>query len=79
MECLKCAVRLRIRNVYLAGRAGKTQTAECPKCGRRYTLVTVMLCESDERGSGAYAKAKQLEKALGQDEQLGDALFNRPE
>jgi len=54
MKCEHCDVRLKITHSYSAGSAAKTQTAKCPKCGRKYTAVTILV--GSELGASAWAK-----------------------
>jgi hypothetical protein len=60
--CPKCSIKLRVSTVYAAGESSKTARAECARCDKVYTLVTFLVCEANERGQGAYALAKRLEK-----------------
>ena len=60
MICHKCSTRLKITRTVAAGAAGRTQEAECPGCGGRFTCVTLVLQEVDGYGNGAEAVAKQL-------------------
>ena len=61
MNCEYCGTRLVITSVYFAGTQCKTQVGNCQKCLRTFTLLSVMVCES-ERGKGAYALAEKIKK-----------------
>jgi hypothetical protein len=60
VNCPKCDVKLKIKQVYAAGGVSKTSRAECPDCSRVYTIVAFLLGEAQERGEGAYAVAKRI-------------------
>lgn len=60
MICHKCNARLKVVRTVTAGSAGRTQEAECPGCGGRFTCVTLVLQEVDGYGKGAEAVAKRL-------------------
>jgi hypothetical protein len=60
MQCHKCDVRLKVVRTVTAGPAGRTQEADCPKCGGRYTCVTLILSDSEGYGNGAAAVAKRV-------------------
>jgi len=60
MNCHKCDVRLKIVRTVTAGTAGRTQEADCPSCGGRFTCVTLVLQEMNGYGNGAEAAAKRL-------------------
>jgi DNA-directed RNA polymerase subunit RPC12/RpoP len=60
LKCSKCKTRLSITHTYSAGDIGKTQSAKCPGCGKKYTITSVI--EEAEHGKGAYAKAQRLKK-----------------
>lgn len=59
MNCEGCGKRLKLSNIYAAPGA-QTKRAECRPCDRVYTLITVVYCEAEERGSGAYAVAQKI-------------------
>jgi hypothetical protein len=59
MKCEKCNIRLKITHTYQAGDLAKTSTARCPKCGRRYTALTILVSDV----SGASAWASRMRKA----------------
>lgn len=61
MNCPLCDVRLSITHVYTTPN-GKTQGAECPACSRRFTLVTFLAHEIEEKGDGPFALAKRLRR-----------------
>lgn len=60
MRCIKCKTKLVITHSYSAGDMGKTQSAKCSNCGKKFTIISV--AEVAERGKGAYAKAQKLKK-----------------
>lgn len=60
MECHKCNMRLKVVRTISAGPAGRTQEADCPGCGGRYTCVTLVLSDSEGYGNGAEAVANRL-------------------
>lgn len=60
MKCNVCKTKLQITHTYSAGDAGKTQSAVCPECGKRYTITSV--CEEASQGNGAYARAQAMKK-----------------
>jgi len=63
MLCQVCdsKVALKITHTYVAGRAGKTSTAKCLDCGRRYTIVALIVGQVTP-GLGAYAIAQHLQR-----------------
>ena len=64
MNCDKCDERLVIVQSYSAGGGGRTHVGECPKCQRRYTLVTIKTGEQErvrgKNGEGAKGLARAL-------------------
>lgn len=54
MRCEICDVRLKVTHSYQAGRMAKTATAQCPKCGKKYTAITILV--SGDTGASAWAK-----------------------
>lgn len=63
MDCPKCSGVLRVTHTFSAGEGGRTSSARCSGCKKRFTLVTFVV-EAEERGRGA----KGLAKALCRDE-----------
>lgn len=59
MNCPQCRTRLAVTHTYSTPN-GKTQGAECSECGKRFTLVTFLACEIEEKGQGPFALAKRL-------------------
>ncbi len=55
----ECGGRLKVTHSFDAGRA-KTATAQCLRCPKKYTLVTVIASEVHEHGNGATALARRL-------------------
>jgi len=62
MLCDVCDIRLKITHSFSAGRGGKTATAKCPECGKRFTLVSILVPYAG-RGNGAAAMARKLKRA----------------
>lgn len=62
MRC-KCGAKIKTTHTYEAG-GGKTQRGECAnmRCARVYTFVTVLVCEVQSEGDGAYALAQRLKQ-----------------
>lgn len=54
MRCEDCDVRLKVTHSYQAGRMAKTATAQCPKCRKKYTAITILV--SGDTGASAWAK-----------------------
>jgi hypothetical protein len=59
VKCPECGRRLRVTNVISTG-SGKTQAAECGRCRKRFTFMTVLVGEIKERGDGPHAIAQRL-------------------
>jgi hypothetical protein len=62
LQCPSCDERLNVNRTYSAGSAGQAQETECPKCGKRFAAVTLVLREVDQWGLGAFAAADQLRR-----------------
>jgi len=62
LNCSKCKAKLSITHTYSAGDTGKTQSAKCPECGKKYTIISI--AEEAKHGKGAYAKAQKIKKRL---------------
>lgn len=65
MKCGKCGKRMKIINTFQAGDSVKTQTAQCPICRDKHTIVAVVIGPADEFGRGAYAVAEKLKRQGG--------------
>lgn len=64
MICTKndCGGIIKITHGYRASASAQTSTGVCETCRQRYTLATIVVCESDRYGSGAAALAKRIER-----------------
>jgi hypothetical protein len=63
MICPSCVkAELTVTKTFSAGRAGKASETICPACGKRFSTITVAVCEIKKRGSGAYAVAQRLRR-----------------
>lgn len=62
MRC-SCGGRVRVTHTFQASPAGKTQSAHCERCAKRYTIVSV-LRPNEKHGQGAYATARRLRRRL---------------
>ena len=54
MKCEVCDVKLKITHSYVAGQMAKTATAQCPKCRKKYTAITILV--SSDKGAAAWAQ-----------------------
>ena len=64
MICTKneCGGTIKITHGYRAGPGSQTSTGVCETCKQRYTLATIVVCESNRYGSGAAALAKRIQQ-----------------
>lgn len=61
MICEKCGGKLLVNNTYRTT-GGKTQRLECVDCLTVHTAVTVVVNSDPDRGEGAAALAKRINK-----------------
>jgi DNA-directed RNA polymerase subunit RPC12/RpoP len=61
MICPYCGNKIKVTHTYSGGRDGRTQSAWCKTCKKRFTIVSVIL-DSDRHG-GAYKIAKKMERS----------------
>jgi hypothetical protein len=58
-----CGVPLRIvKTIHLGGR-GKTKTGKCVVCGRKFTIVEMVVNEVKKHGDGAMALAAKMRES----------------
>ncbi len=64
MFCTKneCGGTIKITHGYRASASAQTSTGVCETCRQRYTLATIVICESDRYGKGAAALATRIAK-----------------
>jgi hypothetical protein len=55
-----CLGDIKITHGYVATASCKTSTGQCKSCGRRYTIVTMVVCPAEGYGSGAAALAQRI-------------------
>lgn len=61
MNCEKCKAKLEVSHTYSAP-GGKTQRLECPECLTVHTAITVLVNNDPDKGEGAAALAKKMER-----------------
>ena len=64
LQCPSCEERLDVKRTYSAGSAGQSQETECPKCGKRFAAVTMLLREVNSWGMGAFAAIHLLKAGI---------------
>ena len=57
-----CGGEIKITHGYVATASCKTSTGRCKVCGRKYTIVTMVVGPVEGYGSGAAALAKKIQE-----------------